>query len=138
MIVLKMRKRIISSISFLTYFPFLAAYAYAQNTNSINPCPNSTSFGNLCNVAGGDIAVVVRTIVIALLAVAVVIGLIFLIWGGIKWVLSGGDKSAVEAARNTIVASIIGLAVAFAAFFILVFVGKVFNVDVLNISFPTF
>lgn len=38
--------------------------------------------------------------------------------GGIMWVVSRGDKEKVEGARNQIIASIIGLFVAFLAFFV--------------------
>jgi hypothetical protein len=36
---------------------------------------------------------------------------IFLVWGGIQWLTSGGDKNNVEAARNRITAALIGLAI---------------------------
>lgn len=58
-------------------------------------------------------------IITLLLVVGVLIALIFLIYGGIKWILSGGDKAGVEAARKHIVAAIIGLVIVVAAFFII-------------------
>jgi len=48
----------------------------------------------------------------------------FLIYGGIKWILSGGDKQAVESARNHIVAAIVGLVIVAGAF---VIIGVVFK-----------
>jgi len=35
----------------------------------------------------------------------------YLIWGGIEWITSGGDKGKTESARNKITAAIIGLIV---------------------------
>ncbi len=35
----------------------------------------------------------------------------YLIWGGIEWITSGGDKGKTEAARNKITAAIVGLIV---------------------------
>lgn len=46
----------------------------------------------------------------------------YLIWGGLDWVLAGGDKSKVESARSKITQGIIGLAIfvsVFAIYFIL-------------------
>lgn len=51
--------------------------------------------------------------------IGVVVAVIFLIYGGIKWILSGGDKTAVESARNHIIAAIVGLIIVVGAFFII-------------------
>lgn len=58
-------------------------------------------------------------LVTLLLVVGIVIAVVFLIYGGIKWILSGGDSKQVEGARNHIVAAIIGLIIVVGAFFIL-------------------
>lgn len=41
---------------------------------------------------------------------------IFLLIGGLRWILSGGDKAGVEAARNSITNAIIGLVIVVAAY----------------------
>ncbi len=69
-----------------------------------------------------------------LLIIVVIAALIFLIWGGIAWITSQGDKGKVEAARKRILFSIIGLIVAFASFFIIRAVGTFFGVNPLNID----
>lgn len=46
-----------------------------------------------------------------LVLVGIIAALIFLIYGGILWVTSSGDKSKVERARHAIMYSIIGLIV---------------------------
>ncbi len=56
------------------------------------------------------------TIVMAIAALAV---FIYLIWGGIEWITSGGDKGKTETARNKITAAVIGLIVLAAAYAIL-------------------
>jgi len=61
---------------------------------------------------------ILSTVTTILLISVIVIALFFLIWGGIMWITSGGDKAKVDAARNKIVYSIIGLVVAFSAFLI--------------------
>ncbi len=67
-------------------------------------------------------------IVTLLLAVGVVVALAFLIYGGIKWILSGGDKAAVDAARKHIVAAIVGLVIVVTAFVILSFVFQLIGI----------
>ena len=57
-------------------------------------------------------------IITLLFVTGIVIAVAFLIYGGIRWVLSGGDKTKVETARNHIVASIIGLVIIAASFLI--------------------
>ena len=59
----------------------------------------------------------------------VLIALAFLIYGGVKWITSGGDKAGVEAARNMIVAAIVGLVIAFLVYFILQIIFSLFGLD---------
>lgn len=59
-----------------------------------------------------------------LFLIGIVVAVAFLIYGGIRWVLSRGDKAAVDAARAHIVAAIVGLIIVVAAF---VIVGVVFS-----------
>jgi len=63
---------------------------------------------------------------------AALITFAFLIWGGIEWITSGGDKAKYEAARNRITAALVGLAIVAAAWAIMLIVGKFFNVDILT------
>ena len=51
--------------------------------------------------------------------IAALLVFLYLIWGGIEWITSGGDKSKTEGARNKITAAIIGLIVLAASYAIL-------------------
>ena len=51
-----------------------------------------------------------------------IIAVIMLIWGGIRYVVSGGDAKKVTDAKNTILYAIIGLVIAFLAYAIIQFV----------------
>ncbi|MBI3985278.1 MAG: hypothetical protein HY344_05090, partial [Candidatus Levybacteria bacterium] len=53
---------------------------------------------------------------------SVIVALLYLIWGGFKWLTSGGDKTAVQGAREHIVAAIVGLVIIFLSYFILNFI----------------
>lgn len=60
--------------------------------------------------------------------IASVIALFFMIWGGIQWIMSEGDKSKVQAARMRITYALIGLVLMFLSFFIVNLVGHLFSV----------
>ena len=49
---------------------------------------------------------------------------------------SGGDKAKVESARNHIIAALIGLVIAFLAFFILSLALSIFGLSLNKISLP--
>lgn len=126
-----MKKLLVSTV-FLSFF-FMPAYAYAQEI--INPCP-SGPFNRLCNIGGNGVGPMLSNIIVAILVLAALIALLFLIWGGIKWIMSGGDKGKVEAARNTIVSAVIGLIITFLAFFILSLVLSMFGLNLNNLQLP--
>lgn len=112
----------------LTTAVYIAAAAPALAvTTSISPCPTEGGFTKLCNVGKNGFGPVLGQVLQIVLTIAVIIALAFLIWGGIKWIMSGGDKAKVESARNTIIAAIIGLIVAFLAYFVIQVVLNLFG-----------
>lgn len=62
------------------------------------------------------------TIVNILLYIIGAIAVIMLIFGGIRYVISGGDATAVTAAKNTILYAVVGIVVAILAYAIVNFV----------------
>lgn len=108
--------------------PFLLTTpAFADIPVSI--CPTGT-FNKLCtNFTENQFGTIVGNVITILLILAIIIALLFLIYGGIKWVLSGGDKTAVEGARNHIIAAIVGLVIALLAFFIVQFALGLFGLS---------
>jgi len=73
------------------------------------------------NLASGDGSIVRKAINLLLYAVGV-ISVIMLIVGGFRYVVSGGQKEAVTAAKNTILYAIVGLLIAIFAYAIVKFV----------------
>lgn len=63
----------------------------------------------------GDVGVI-TTVTNVLLFLAGALAVIMIIFGGLRYVLSGGNSSAVTAAKNTVMYAIIGLIIAFFAF----------------------
>lgn len=134
-------KKISGFISASVTYLLLAQPASAQ---ILDICPLKgkeahPQFNPLCALSTGDFGALVGNVITLLFIIAVVIAILFLIYGGIKWILSGGDKSAVEAARNHIIAAIVGLVIAFLAYFILSFVIQFFlpGFNISRIELPT-
>ena len=139
------RKLQILSLTFFTFL-FLVIPTYAQvGPVQINPCngtagsadPNSHQIqSQLCNIDASKTGSLIRGVIVGALVIAAIMALFVLIWGGIKWILSGGDKTKVEGARNTIIAAIIGLVITFLAYFILTIVLGLFGISLNNLELP--
>ncbi len=81
---------------------------------------------------------VIRFIINLLVVIAVIASLVYLIYGGLRWVISGGDKEKVEAARKTVVAAIIGLVVVLLSWVIITVVMQIVTGKALNnFTLPT-
>lgn len=112
----------------------LASAVWAANNINLRPIPE---FNNVARVTPQTaISAVIRL----LLIVAFVIALIFLIIGGIRWILAGGDKAAAESARGTLTAAIIGLIIVLVAWAIMFFIEQLFGVSIVSrpVNLPTF
>src|SRR5574340_472427 len=98
----------------------VTAFAAAANL-----CPDQ--FSQLCTANIGVAQVVVFAIN-ALLFIAFVAALVFLIYGGIRWIVSGGDKENTAKAKATVTAALIGLAIVLAAWIIMRVITGLFNI----------
>src|SRR6185369_5551090 len=58
---------------------------------------------------------------------------IYIVWAGIQWITSGGDKAKLTAARGRLTWAIIGLVVIFSSFFIINAIGYLFKVNLLTL-----
>jgi len=73
---------------------------------------------------------------IGLIFVIAIISFLFLIaWGAVQWILSGGDKGAVQAAQSRITNAIIGLIVLFGVFAVVALIGYFLNIPGLQLPF---
>lgn len=68
----------------------------------------------------------------AFIVITIILSLFFLIYSGIQWTTSGGDKQKLQQARARVTYSIVGLLVALLAMFIVNIIG-----NLLGISFFT-
>lgn len=74
------------------------------------------------NCDGSSLTTLFRNIINILLFVIGLIAVLMIIIGGIRYVVSGGDQSAITGAKNTILYAVVGLVVAMLAFAIVNFV----------------
>src|SRR5258706_11841528 len=75
--------------------------------------------GLAANVSGINAGNLVRAVILLILVIAALVFFLMLLWGGLQYILSGGDKGKTEAARGQITAALIGLVIVFSAWAIL-------------------
>jgi hypothetical protein len=99
---------------------------------------SNPALGSLGNESGTSF---LQKFIPAAVTVVFVIGILIfffmLIFGAIRWISSGGDKTALEGARGTITSALIGLVILFAAFAIIKLIQTFFGISILNLTLPT-
>ncbi|MBI2405611.1 hypothetical protein HYV21_00965 [Candidatus Microgenomates bacterium] len=127
-------KRIIQGIAasggalLLTALPVLAQ----GDVINIKPGGQFQALGNL------TVPSIVSGLIRLVLVIAALIFFFILVIGGIRWILSGGDKTATEGARSQITAALVGLVIVFAAWAIIQLVNVLFGIDILQLTIPKF
>jgi len=107
----------------------LLSMVFAQGSSRINLDPNQGS-ANLNKIANvGDLigAAVGSAFLIAFLLVFTM-----LVWGGIQWITSGGDKDNTQKARDRITHALVGLAVVAGAWALMKLVEFFFGISILG------
>lgn len=109
-----------------------------SNQGIINPVI-SQSIGVLTNQA--DSAVKLAGFIAMFLRISLILGsvfsLLYLVWGAFEWIVSGGDKGAIENARNKIIHAVIGLSLVALVLVLINFIGSFLQIDLLNLIIPT-
>lgn len=77
-----------------------------------------------------DIGTVINNLAKIIFIFAIVLVFLYFMYGGIRWITSGGDKAQTEAARNVLTAALIGFAVIALAFAIVRLIGTFFGIDI--------
>ncbi|PIS08909.1 hypothetical protein COT75_04430 [Candidatus Beckwithbacteria bacterium CG10_big_fil_rev_8_21_14_0_10_34_10] len=96
-------------------------------TNPVLAAFDDISVGKPDEVKVTEFSPLIQGIIRIIFIVAVVLTFVFLLWGGIQWILSGGDKAKYEEARNRITAALIGLAIVALAWLIIKLVTHFFG-----------
>lgn len=103
----------------------------AKTQDITNPIlPEMYNTGELDVFSSFIVSLVTLAFLIATLAF-----MFLVVWGAIQWIMSGGDKGAVQAAQSKITNAIIGLVVLFATYAILAILGYFFKIEALQLPF---
>lgn len=113
--------------------PLAPGFAFCRHNNSTN---NSPSIFNLIDdpLPEGkftSLGQIVSMLLPFILTLGGMVTLLFLIWGGIRYMTAQGDPKQVGAARATIMSAIIGLIILISIFVILSLIADVFEVNIL-------
>jgi hypothetical protein len=126
-----MLKKSLTTATTIAAYLYTATVAVAASTSTYSPPPGMVN-------PDLDPAKIPQLGFSLLLYLAGALAIGYLMFGGIKWITSRGDKVAVESARRHIVAAVIGLVVVVSAFFILQVVFRILGVqNPLNNELPT-
>ncbi len=79
-----------------------------------------------------DLGSFVSKSVSAIILVAGLATFLYLMYGGISWIMAGGDKGKLEEARSKITGGIIGLAIVASAWAIYLLVDYFFGIGIAN------
>jgi hypothetical protein len=106
---------IFSSLIFLS----VAASSFAADKPILDCGDTTNQFRALCLFSFNSFGSIIGQVLNLIFVISIVVALLYLVWGGFKWLTSGGDKTAVGAAREHIIAAIVGLVIIFLSYFIL-------------------
>lgn len=113
---------------------YLISTLLAQPTNtSIDITPG----GQLSTLGSFSIASLLQAGVTLIFIIAGIVFFFMLVIGGIRWIVSGGDKAQTEAARNQITAALVGLVIVFAAWAIATLLANFFGISVFKFTLPS-
>lgn len=121
-------KKITAIISSLGLLTLASSPVFAEVVEVPVQRPVNLPFTQLGTLISGGVGII--------LILAALAAFVFLIMGGLQWITSGGDKAAVESAQHKIQAALIGLFVVFAAWAIMLVVGKILGIDLYNLRLP--
>lgn len=89
------------------------------------------------NFGGANVANIISWVISAIVILAGLIFFFMLVIGGLKWILSGGDKGQTEQARSQITAALVGLVILFSAWAIARLIEGVFGISILQLTIPS-
>ena len=123
-------KKVATSTAVAVNTLMLSASVALAQTVDLKPSANS-GFASLGTLTPEKL---IPMLIKLLLIVAALVFFFMLVLGGIKWILSGGDKGKTEEARNQITSALVGLVIVFSAWAIAGLIKAFFGVDILNLN----
>lgn len=112
------------------YF-FILPFFTALSAKAATCDPNTPYFCNPLNLGGDGIDTIADALIVAiqfLLSIVGLISLVFIVISGIKYITSSGNEESVKSAKDTLTASLTGLALALIAYGIVVALEEILRV----------
>lgn len=128
-----MKKNIIKAIVGILVVPVIAACGMAPIASAVDPAPATETYSSIKESADavkagdqagslfGDDGIFIKITNTALFLVGA-ISVVMLIYGGIRYTVSGGESGAVTNAKNTILYAIVGIVISVVAYAVVQFV----------------
>lgn len=115
------------ALPFMRLVPSFAPVAHAQvASDSSAPLGAEdilpSSFGNSTGLGQGDLKQTIGNLIKVALGFLGVVAVVIVLYGGFKWMVSGGNDEKVGEAKRLIISGIIGLAIILSAYAITTFV----------------
>lgn len=109
-----------------------------MTTEPLNEIKNNAIAADITSRgAGGGLAFYIATLWQTVITVGGIAFIIYLVWGGIEYLTSGGDKARVEDATKKITSSVIGIVILISSYAITYFIQQVFKINILKPVFPS-
>ena len=109
---------------------FVSVNIFIANTLSVAQAACGPAVGIPCNPLEGTVSTLSDAVIVVTLYLLTLIGLVallFIVFAGIKYILSAGDEEKMKSAKSAFSSAIIGLAIAFLAYGILSVVDYILN-----------
>lgn len=103
---------LVAALVFLgVVFAQQTVFASASTEEACRALPNSQWVGGQCVTRGPTINNVIATFVNIFTVIISITAVFMIVYGGFRYITSGGDASKTAAARNTIMYAVIGLVI---------------------------
>lgn len=107
--------------------------AHAASKGIRNPVIPGGNVGEAKDQFTTTIATLWQTIII----VGGLAFILYFLWGGLQWIMAGGDAGKIEEAKSKLTQGLIGLSLLAASYVIVKFIESAIGMDLLNITWPT-
>ena len=120
------QRYIVLSLSAICYSLFTAPMVRAAITNTAVPGGESP------DSAPQQFAVTMATLWQTIIVVGGLAFLLYFLWGGLNWIMAGGDKGKIEKAKGMMTGGAIGLIIIVLSYSITWIVGKALGLNILE------
>jgi hypothetical protein len=108
------------ALPFVRFAPSLMPVAHAQPLGAEDII--DSNFGDATGLGQGDLKQTIGNLIRVALGFLGVVAVVIVLYGGFKWMVSGGNDEKVGEAKKLIISGIIGLAIILSAYAITTFV----------------